>query len=60
MRTPFVKAFTDFTKLDTIALGSAAVRALLLRTEIAHREVESIVWGGVILPSGSPNASRAR
>jgi acetyl-CoA acyltransferase len=58
MRTPFVKAFTDFTKLDTIALGSAAVRALLLRTEIAHREVESIVWGGVILPSGSPNVAR--
>jgi acetyl-CoA acyltransferase len=58
MRTPFVKAFTDFTKLDTIALGTAAVRALLMRTEIAHREVESIVWGGVILPSGSPNVAR--
>ena len=28
-RTPFVKAFGDFTKLDTIALGAIAVRGLL-------------------------------
>jgi acetyl-CoA acyltransferase len=58
VRTPFVKAFTDFTTLDTIALGAAAVRALLRQTEIAHRDVESIVWGGVILPSGAPNVAR--
>src|SRR5579883_1137875 len=57
-RTPFVKAFTDFVKMDTIALGVAAVSGLLSKTGIAHREVESIVWGGVILPSGSPNVAR--
>ena len=34
MRTPFVKAFTDFTRLDTIALGVAAVRALLARHDV--------------------------
>ena len=51
VRTPFVKAFTDFTKLDTIALGVAAVSGLLKKTGLRHRDVEAIVWGGVILPT---------
>jgi acetyl-CoA acyltransferase len=58
VRTPFVKAFGDFTKLDTIALGAAAVRGLLERSRLAHRDVEAIVWGGVILPGASPNVAR--
>ncbi len=58
MRTPFVKAFTDFTRLDTIALGVAAVRALCARFDLPYRDVEGIVWGGVILPSGAPNVGR--
>jgi acetyl-CoA acyltransferase len=57
-RTPFVKAFGDFTKLDTIALGNAAVTGLLDKTGLARREVEALVWGGVILPSASPNVGR--
>lgn len=57
-RTPFVKAFGDFVKLDTIALGGAAVRGLLQKTGLRFGEVESIVWGGVILPSASPNVAR--
>jgi acetyl-CoA acyltransferase len=57
-RTPFVKAFTDFTELSTIDLGVAAVRGLLERTGLAYKDVESIVWGGVILPSGAPNVAR--
>jgi acetyl-CoA acyltransferase len=58
MRTPFVKAFTDFTRLDTIALGVAAVRALCARHDLPYREIEGMVWGGVILPSGAPNVGR--
>jgi len=58
VRTPFVKAFGDFTKLDTIALGVAAVRGLLDRSRLGHRDVESIVWGGVVLPGASPNVAR--
>ena len=58
VRTPFVKAFTEFAELDTIALGGHAARGLLSRSGIAAREVEGIVWGGVILPSGSPNVGR--
>ncbi len=58
VRTPFVKAFTELVKLDTIALGVAATRALLARTELLAREVDSIVWGGVILPGLAPNVAR--
>lgn len=58
VRTPFVKAFGDFMHLDSIALGVAAVGALLERTGLPRREVESIVWGGVILPGLSPNVAR--
>jgi acetyl-CoA acyltransferase len=57
-RTPFLKAFTDFTRLDTIALGAAAVRGLLEKTNLGRRDVQSIVWGGVILPGTAPNVGR--
>ncbi|WP_394822514.1 acetyl-CoA C-acyltransferase [Pendulispora albinea] len=57
-RTPFVKAFSEYTELDAIALGVLATRALLKNTELPYREVEGIVWGGVILPSGAPNVGR--
>jgi acetyl-CoA acyltransferase len=57
-RTPFLKAFTDFTKMDSIALGVAAVSGLLKKTGLGHRDVESIVWGSVVLPSASPNIGR--
>jgi acetyl-CoA acyltransferase len=58
VRTPFVKAFGDFTKIDTIGLGVAAVRGLLERQGLGHKDVESIVWGGVILPGTAPNVAR--
>jgi acetyl-CoA acyltransferase len=57
-RTPFVKAFGAYTKMDTIALGDAAVAALLERTELPRREVDSVVWGGVVLPGMAPNVGR--
>jgi acetyl-CoA acyltransferase len=58
VRTPFVKAFGDFLKLDTIALGRAAVRALLERHPVPRAEIDALVWGGVILPGLSPNVGR--
>ena len=58
VRTPFAKAFTDLTELDTIALGSAAVAALLQRTELPQNEIDSVVWGGVILPPLTVNVGR--
>ncbi len=58
LRTPFVKAFAEFLKMDTIALGDAAVSALLEKTNLDRNELESIVWGGVILPGLAPNVAR--
>ena len=58
LRTPFVKAFSEFTKLDTIALGDVAVRALLDRWEVPRDEIDSIIWGGVIFPPTTPNVGR--
>jgi len=57
-RTPFVRAFTHFLTLDSIDLGVAATRGLLESTGIAPTEIDSIVWGGVILPSAAPNVGR--
>lgn len=58
LRTPFVKAFAEFLKMDTIALGDATVRALLDKIQLDPQHVESIVWGGVILPGLAPNVAR--
>ncbi|MDP6943730.1 MAG: thiolase family protein, partial [Myxococcota bacterium] len=57
-RTPFVKAFKEFMRMDTIALGVSAVGGLLERTQIAQDEIDAIVWGGVILPAMAPNVGR--
>ncbi|GAB2507357.1 acetyl-CoA C-acyltransferase [Nocardia heshunensis] len=57
-RTPFVRAFTDFTRMDSIDLAGTAVRGLLERTGLPKPDVQAIVWGGVILPSAAPNIAR--
>jgi len=58
VRTPFLKAFTAFTRMDSIALADAAVASLLERTEVPRDQIDSIVWGGVILPGLAPNIAR--
>ncbi len=57
-RTPFVKAFAEYTRLDAIDLGVRAVRGMLERLEVPHAELDAIVWGGVILPGTAPNVGR--
>ncbi len=57
-RTPFVRAFGDLTRVDTIALGATAVRGVLEKVGLSYKVVDGIVWGGVILPSASPNVAR--
>ena len=57
-RTPFVKAFAEFMKLDTIALGGKATAALLDKYSVPRNEIDSIVWGGVIFPPTAPNIAR--
>ncbi|MDB4990725.1 MAG: acetyl-CoA C-acyltransferase [Myxococcaceae bacterium] len=58
LRTPFVRAFAEYTKLDSIALGAHAVEALLEKFNLPRQEIDSIVWGGVIFPPTAPNLAR--
>lgn len=58
IRTPFLRAFGAFTKMDSIALGQAAVRALFAQTGLAPAEVDGVMWGGVVLPSAAVNIAR--
>ncbi|MCB9727337.1 MAG: acetyl-CoA C-acyltransferase [Deltaproteobacteria bacterium] len=57
-RTPFVRAFREFTRIDSIGLGVAATRALIEATGVPRDAIDSVVWGGVILPGMSPNVAR--
>ena len=57
-RTPFVRAFGHYLKLDAVDLGVEAVSGLLRRAELARGEVNAVVWGGVVLPSAYPNVGR--
>ena len=57
-RTPFVKAFSEYLELDTIALGVQAVRGLLARTDLDPESIDGVIWGGVLLPSLAPNVAR--
>jgi acetyl-CoA acyltransferase len=53
-RTPFVKAFAEFIKLDSIALGGKATAALLDKFNVSRSDIDAIVWGGVIFPPPPP------
>src|SRR4051812_44386015 len=57
-RTPFAKAFTELMELDTIALGVAAVSALLRKLDLPRKEIDAVVWSGVVLPPLSVNIGR--
>ena len=58
VRTPFVKAFTEFTKLDTIALGVAAVRGAA-RAHAASRTATSSRSCGAASSSRGPRRTSA-
>jgi len=58
VRTPFVRAFGKLMKMDTIALGMAAVRGLLDRIHVDPQQIDSVIWGGVILPGDAANIGR--
>jgi acetyl-CoA acyltransferase len=58
VRTPFLRSFGRFTRVDTIALGVAACRALIERYDVKGADLDGLVWGGVILPSAWANIAR--
>lgn len=58
VRTPFTRAFQEYTKLDTIELGKIAVKALLEKTNLPYSKINAIYWGAVLLPHTFPNIAR--
>jgi acetyl-CoA acyltransferase len=44
--------------LDTIGLGVAATSALLRKLDLPRTEIDSLVWGGVVLPNLFVNIGR--
>jgi acetyl-CoA acyltransferase len=58
VRTPFLRAFGDFTPLSTIDLGAAVVKGLLNKFPIAWKDIDSMIWSGVVLPSDTVNIGR--
>lgn len=58
VRTPFQKAFSSLAQVDTIGLGVAAVQGALRQIGLSGTQVESIIWGAVIIPPATPNVAR--
>src|SRR5512146_3344264 len=48
LRTPFVKAGTDFRDLGAVDLGSLLVNELVARNRVAPKEVDAVIFGQVI------------
>jgi acetyl-CoA acyltransferase len=48
LRTPFVKAGTDFKDLSAVELGALVVNELVARSGVAPKEFDSVVFGQVI------------
>ena len=58
IRTPFLRAFTDFTKLSSYQLGSAAVKGLLEKYPVKWDAIDSLIWGAVVVGGSSVNVGR--
>ena len=48
LRTPFVKAGTDFKDLSAVDLGALVVNELVVRSGIPPKEYDSVVFGQVV------------
>jgi acetyl-CoA acyltransferase len=58
LRTPFVKAGTDFAQLDVLELANSVTLELLLRTGLDSNEVQHVIYGNVTRPVQYSNLAR--
>ena len=58
IRTPFVKAWTDFWDLPAQELGRIAVRELLERAGLEPKLVDEVIFGAVANPPEAANIAR--
>src|SRR5512135_3047532 len=58
IRTPFVKAWTDFWDIPAQELGRIVTRELLERTGLAAEKVDEVIFGVVAQPAEASNIAR--
>jgi len=58
LRTPFVRAGTDFAQLDVLDLARAVTVELLLRTGLDPSHVDHVIYGNVTRPVQYTNLAR--
>src|SRR3989338_9769079 len=58
IRTPFVKAWTDFADIPAQELGRIAVRELLERTVLDSNKVDEVIFGAVAQQPEATNVAR--
>jgi acetyl-CoA acyltransferase len=58
VRTPFVKSFGEFTKVDTVGLSVASVAGLLNKTKLNPESIDHMIWGNVVMQTNAPNCAR--
>lgn len=57
-RTPFVKAWTSFSKLSSLDLAKTAISELINATEIDTEQIDELIMGTVFHPAYYPNIAR--
>ena len=58
LRTPFIKAWTDFGKIPAHDLGSLVVRELLERSNLRPELLDEIIIGNIAQPPEATNVAR--
>src|SRR6266571_6270171 len=58
LRTPFIRAGTDFAQLDVLELARSVTVELLLRSGIAPTDVDHVIYGNVTRPVQYSNIAR--
>ena len=58
LRTPYIKAGTDFKNVPAVELGRIALKELVLRSGIDPKELDEVIIGNVSQPIDSANPSR--
>jgi acetyl-CoA acetyltransferase family protein len=58
LRTPFVKAWTDFAQIPAQNLGSIVTRELLERNDILPEMIDEVIIGNIAQPPEAANVAR--
>jgi acetyl-CoA acyltransferase len=58
LRTPFLRAGTDFAQLDVLELARSATVELIQRSGLRPKDIEHVIYGNVVRPVHYSNLAR--